>query len=150
MVNGAAGTDTIRVARLDPNKIVSLEIDMNLQVVCTSSEPAYIGRQIGDLLAGEGLDLLETCWVESRAGHVALSFSALELRIHAGHPFDLVRGTIQVVQSQNGSRHLLLVGEIPFCHTAAPEGSLAEYLVRQQNHKGDKAADFLEYVTERF
>ncbi|CAE6972192.1 CACNA1F, partial [Symbiodinium sp. KB8] len=143
----SSGTDTVRVARLDPSKIVSLEIDMNLQVVCTSSEPAYIGRQIGDVLTGEGLDLLETCWVESRAAHVALSFSALELRIHAGHPFALVRGTIQVVQSQNGSRDLLLVGEIPFCHTAAPEGSLAEYLVGQQNHKGDKAAEFLEYVT---
>ncbi|CAE7692672.1 CACNA1F, partial [Symbiodinium sp. CCMP2456] len=67
--NSEQRTHTIRVARLDSNKMVSLEIDMNLQIVCTSSEPAYVGKRIEDLLSSEGLDLLETCWVESQSGH---------------------------------------------------------------------------------
>ena len=58
-------TQAVTVARLDPMKLVSLEIDMNLQVVCTSSELGCVGRSIGDLLSSEGVDLLERCWLKA-------------------------------------------------------------------------------------
>ena len=80
------------------DKFLSLQIDMELQVVHASSEASCVGKNLTEQLSSSGLAFLERTWVEAKEEDVALSFAALELRL--GPPGDRDRtvfnGTLQV------------------------------------------------------
>eukprot|EP00439_Symbiodinium_sp_Y106_P042566 s2341_g5.t1 len=110
-------------------KLVSLEIDMNLQVVCTSSELGCVGRSIGDLLSSEGVDLLERCWLKAMPDMLLCHSLHWNFGSAQGIPVISSRAPSSSFNHRTATEICFIFGELPFCYSAAPEGSIAEHLV---------------------
>jgi len=123
------GATTVEVVA--DERYLSLLIDMDLQLIHASSQPAFLGKRPADFFATAEIELLESYTADLRKGSSALSFSALEIHLGgcSGSQVDLpelltVNGTIQIVQA-SGARYFLMVCEIPLVSFTTPGGGIS-------------------------
>ncbi|CAE6947201.1 unnamed protein product [Symbiodinium sp. CCMP2592] len=108
------------------NKLLFMQMDMDRRVVSTSSRPICVGRTLVDLFSARGAELLQSVWAEvSESATLSMAFRIKSLYLQLSMSArDYVSGTLQLVQTSNGSLQLMLLCMTP-PSLEVPMGSMA-------------------------
>ena len=104
--SGPSGPNVNAQENANAGKFLSLLVDVDLQVVHTSSSFAYLGRHPAELFSTTGMQLLDRALAEV-SFETPISLSALEFRL--GSHYEVVSATVQLVQNPAVRSYLILV-----------------------------------------